>query len=123
MAQKLLLLFFFFFKSVIYIYINSEFIAAAPVEFLHSITGTWSVAQTTYYRHKVIIKNTSQKPITELKLVIEKLSGPLWGLSSTNVKNIYELPQWQKVLNPGSDCIFVYIQGGPQAVVSVLSYH
>lgn len=71
----------------------------------------------------MIIKNTSQKPITDLKLVIGKLSGPLWGLSPTNVKNVYELPQWQKVINPGSECSFVYIQGGPQAVVSVLSYH
>lgn len=81
------------------------------------------MAQSAYYRHKVIIKNTSQKPITDLKLLIENLSGPLWGLSPTNVKNIYELPLWQKVLNPGAECIFVYIQGGPQAKLSVLSYH
>ncbi|KAF5450082.1 hypothetical protein F2P56_030460 [Juglans regia] len=95
----------------------------APIEFLHSITSTWSTAQeTTHYRHKVIIKNTSWKPITDLKLAIEELSGPLWGLSPTNKKNIYELPQWQKVLNPGSQCVFVYIQGGPQAKVSVLSW-
>ncbi|KAL4638276.1 hypothetical protein ACB092_03G135300 [Castanea dentata] len=95
----------------------------APVQFLHSITSTWTIAQSAYYRHKVLIKNTSQKPITDLKLLIEKLSGPLWGLSPTNVKNIYELPLWQKVLNPGAECIFVYIQGGPQAKLSVLSYH
>ncbi len=97
--------------------------ADAPVQFLHSITSTWTIEKMTYYRHKVKIKNTSQKPITDLKLVIEKLSGPLWGLSPTNEKNIYELPQWQKVLNPAAECIFVYIQGGPQAKVSVLSYH
>ncbi|KAL0004949.1 hypothetical protein SO802_012510 [Lithocarpus litseifolius] len=95
----------------------------APVQFLHSITSTWTIAQSAYYRHEVIIKNTSQKPIADLMLLIEKLSGPLWGLSPTNVKNIYELPLWQKVLNPGAECIFVYIQGGPQAKLSVLSYH
>ncbi|KHG02199.1 hypothetical protein F383_00334 [Gossypium arboreum] len=93
-----------------------------PVRFLHSITNTWNVGKTTYYRHKVAIKNTSEKPITDLKLVLEDLSGNLWGLSSTPVKNTYELPPWLKVLNPGSDCSFVYIQEGPQAKVSVLSY-
>ncbi|XWS39574.1 hypothetical protein CRYUN_Cryun18bG0066900 [Craigia yunnanensis] len=93
-----------------------------PVKFLHSITSTWNVGRTTYYRHKVIIKNTSQKPITDLKLLVEDLSGSLWGLSPTPVKNTYELPQWLGVLKQGSECSFIYVQGGPQAKVSVLSY-
>ncbi|KAF7144693.1 hypothetical protein RHSIM_Rhsim04G0167400 [Rhododendron simsii] len=61
-----------------------------PVEFLHSITDTWTVGRTSYYRHKVIIKNVSQ---------------------------------WLKILKPSSECSFVYIQGGPQAEISVQSYH
>lgn len=77
----------------------------------------------TYYRHKVIIKNKLQKPVTDLKLVIENLSGSIWGLSPTNERNTYVLPQGLKVLKPGSECSFVYVQGGPQAKVSVLSYH
>ncbi|XVF44542.1 hypothetical protein PTKIN_Ptkin02bG0132900 [Pterospermum kingtungense] len=97
--------------------------SGVPVELLHSITKTWNVGSTTYYRHKVTIKNTSQKPITDLKLQIEDLSGTLWGLSPTPVKNTYDLPQWLTVLKPGSECSFVYVQGGPQAKVSVLSYH
>ena len=99
------------------------YVAGAPVEFLHSITSSWSVGATTYYRHKVIIKNTSLKPITDLKLVIENLSGSIWGLSPTKEKNIYELPQWLKVLNPGSECTFVYVQGGPQAKISIHSFY
>ncbi|XP_027355491.1 endoglucanase 5 [Abrus precatorius] len=95
----------------------------APVEFLHSISSSWTVGDTTYYRHKVIIKNTSSKRISDLKLVVEDLSGSLWGLSPTEEKNTYELPQWNKVLNPGSECIFVYVQGGPQAKVSIKSFH
>ncbi|XP_004505716.1 endoglucanase 5 [Cicer arietinum] len=95
----------------------------APVEFLHSISSSWTVGDTTYYRHKVIIKNTSIKPISDLKLVIENLSGSVWGLSPTGEKNIYELPQWLKVLNPGSECIFVYVQGGPQAKILIQSFH
>ncbi|KAJ6365960.1 hypothetical protein OIU77_002514 [Salix suchowensis] len=38
-------------------------------------------------------------------------------------RNTYELPQWQKVLQPGSECSFVYVQGGPQAKVTVQSYN
>ncbi|KAK7264116.1 hypothetical protein RJT34_31720 [Clitoria ternatea] len=95
----------------------------APVELVHSISSSWTVGDTTYYRHKVIIKNTSSKPISDLKLVVEDLSGSLWGLSPTEEKNTYELPQWDKVLNPGSECIFVYVQGGPQAKVSIKSFH
>ncbi|KAL4281486.1 hypothetical protein GQ457_03G005770 [Hibiscus cannabinus] len=95
----------------------------SPVTFLHSITNTWNVGKTTYYRHKVIIKNISGKPIADLKVAVEDLTGPLWGLSPVPIKNTYELPRWLKVLNPGADCSFVYIQQGPQAKVSVLSYH
>ncbi|GFZ00332.1 glycosyl hydrolase 9C1 [Actinidia rufa] len=96
---------------------------AKPVEFFHSITKEWTVGRTTYYRHKVTIKNISQKPITYLKLNIEKLLGSVWGLSPTQEHNTYELPQWHKILKPGSECSFVYVQGGPQAKVSVQSYH
>jgi len=92
------------------------------VQFLHSISSSWTVGAATYYRHRVIIKNTSSKPISDLKLVVKDLTGSLWGLSSTEEKDTYELPQWQKVLNPGSECIFVYVQGGPQAKVSIKSF-
>lgn len=94
-----------------------------PVAFTHSITSTWTIGETTYYRHKVIIKNTSEKPVTDLKLAIGNLSGPLWGLSPAQEKNTYQLPPSLKTLKPASECIFVYVQGGPQAKVSVLSYH
>uniref|UniRef100_A0A6N2LHE8 cellulase n=1 Tax=Salix viminalis TaxID=40686 RepID=A0A6N2LHE8_SALVM len=95
----------------------------APVEFLHSITKTWTVGPTTYYRHRVIIKNKSEKPVKDLKLVVEGLTGSIWGLIPTQQRNTYELPQWQKVLQPGSECSFVYVQGGPQAKVTVQSYN
>ncbi|KAF1896746.1 hypothetical protein Lal_00034446 [Lupinus albus] len=98
-------------------------VAGVPVEFLHSITTSWSVGDATYYRHRVIIKNTSLKPISNLNLVIENLSGSLWGLSPTKEKNTYELPQWLKVLNPASEYMFVYVQGGDQAKISIQSFH
>ncbi|KAF8009067.1 hypothetical protein BT93_J0147 [Corymbia citriodora subsp. variegata] len=94
----------------------------SPVEFLHSITNSWSHGGATYFRHQVVIKNTSQKPILDLKLRIENLSGSLWGLTPTQEKNIYQLPQFQ-VVKPRSQYMFVYVQGGPQAKISVVSYH
>ncbi|KAL1806818.1 hypothetical protein ACET3Z_029886 [Daucus carota] len=97
--------------------------SATPVEFLHSITNSWTVGKTNYYRHRVIIKNISQKKITNLRLLVENLHGSSWGLSPTHEKNIYVLPEWLKVLKPDSDCIFVYIQSGPQAKISVQSYN
>ncbi|KAG9441944.1 hypothetical protein H6P81_017798 [Aristolochia fimbriata] len=94
----------------------------SPVEFLHSITGSWTSGGRGYYRHKVIVKNASGKPIKKLNLGFENLTGSLWGLTPTKEKNAYELPPWIKVLPPGSDCSFVYVQGGPQAKISVLGY-
>ncbi|KAK3408673.1 hypothetical protein EUGRSUZ_J00862 [Eucalyptus grandis] len=94
----------------------------SPVQFLHSITSSWSHGGAMYFRHQVIIKNTLQKPISDLKLQMENLSGPLWGLTPCQEKNIYHLPQSQ-VLKPGLQYTFVYVQGGPQAKISVVSYH
>ncbi|KAK9025363.1 hypothetical protein V6N11_038232 [Hibiscus sabdariffa] len=93
-----------------------------PIKFVHSITSKWNVGKTTYYRHKVTMKNTSQKPITGVKLMVRELTGPIWGLSPAANKNTYELPQWLRLLKPGSECSFVYVQEGPQAKVSLLSY-
>lgn len=115
-----LILFFVFF-----VFLNKIlwFIAGAPVEFIHTITSTWMVSKESYYRHQVKIKNTSGKPISDLKLRLENLSGPIWGLSPTQQKGIYELPPWLRLLQPGSECVFIYIQEGPQAKVTVSSYH
>ncbi|KAL3640660.1 hypothetical protein CASFOL_015628 [Castilleja foliolosa] len=94
-----------------------------PVEFIHSLTNTWTVDKETYYRHKVIIKNVTNKPIKGMKLKVENLTGTIWGLTPTQEKNTYELPEWLKVLEPGSECSFVYVQGGAQAKFSVQGYH
>ncbi|GMH11922.1 hypothetical protein Nepgr_013763 [Nepenthes gracilis] len=97
--------------------------SAVPVEFLHSITSTWSSEGVTYYRHRVLVKNTSEMPIADLKLKIENLTGLLYGLNPTREKGIYETPQWLRVLKPGSEFPVIYIQGGPQAKISVASYN
>lgn len=108
---------------ILTVHISSLSVAAVPVEFLHSITNSWTVGTEKYYRHKVVMKNISQKPIGEVKLQFEGLTGSLWGLAPTQAKNTYELPQWIKTLQPNSECTFVYIQGGAQAKIMVQSYH
>lgn len=99
---------------------SNNFVAVSPVEFIHTITSTWTVGKDTYYRHQVKIKNTSGKPINNLKLQIEDLKGPIWGLTPTNQKGLYELPAWLKVFHPNSECIFIYIQDGPQAKLTLI---
>ncbi|GAB2275267.1 hypothetical protein Dimus_010026 [Dionaea muscipula] len=94
---------------------------APAVRFLHSITASWTAGGEKYYRHKVIVKNTSKKPIMNLKLKIENLTGDVYGLSPTAEKSIYETPRNLRVFNGSSEFYFVYVQGGPQAKVSVLS--
>ncbi|XP_020598204.1 endoglucanase 13 isoform X3 [Phalaenopsis equestris] len=101
---------------------NNYSIAENPIVFFHSITNTWSDKGVEYYRHKVTVINKSGNPITNLKLAVENLSGPLWGLSSTREKNTYVLPAWLKVLYPNKQFVFVYVQGGLQAKVSVISH-
>uniref|UniRef100_A0A7N0ZXN9 Endoglucanase n=1 Tax=Kalanchoe fedtschenkoi TaxID=63787 RepID=A0A7N0ZXN9_KALFE len=93
-----------------------------PVTFYHTVTKTWVTGKETQYRHQVVIKNTSEKTISSLKLAFDHLSGPLWGLTATAVKNTFELPQWMHGLQPGAECTVVYVQGGPQATISVISY-
>lgn len=65
----------------------------------------------------------SMKTVRELKLKIENLSGPIYGLIPTGEKNIFQVPPHLRVLLAGGELDFVYIQGGPQAKVSVYSFH
>ncbi|KMT02637.1 hypothetical protein BVRB_9g203180 [Beta vulgaris subsp. vulgaris] len=92
------------------------------IKFMHSITASWDDKGKTYYRHKVLIKNTSMKTVRDLKLKIDNLSGPIYGLMPTSQKKIYQVPPHLKALLAGAELSFVYIQGGPQAKVSIHSY-
>ncbi|KAL2939098.1 Endoglucanase 5 [Bienertia sinuspersici] len=98
-------------------YVTSE----VPIKISHSITGSWTQKGETLYHHKVLIKNMSMKMVNDLKLKIEDLSGPIWGVIPTGEKNIYQVPPYLKVLPAGGELSFVYIQDGPQAKVSFYS--
>ncbi|CAO2814097.1 unnamed protein product [Amaranthus hypochondriacus] len=103
--------------------VSSKGTSDVPIKFVHSITGTWAHKGETFYHHTVIVKNLSKKSVKDLKLKIENLSGPIYGLIQTNEKSIYVLPPHLKVMLPSAEFSFVYVQGGPQAKVSIQSYN
>ncbi|CAM0901689.1 unnamed protein product [Alopecurus aequalis] len=95
----------------------------APLEFVHTVTDTWMTDGVEYYRHAVTAKNTCGQAITYLKLRIEKLTGPIWGVSATQEKEMYEFPSWVTRFEAGAKLDIVYIQaGGPAAKISVAYY-
>lgn len=85
-----------------------------------TVTSSWSSRGRTYYRYSTLITNKSKQTVKNLKLSVQKLYGPLWGLSKTGGSS-YNLPYWQS-LAPGQSFEFVYIHAAPQATVSVQSY-
>lgn len=85
-----------------------------------TVTSSWSSRGRTYYRYSTLITNKSKQTVKNLKLSVERLYGPLWGLSKT-VGSSYNLPYWQS-LAPGQSFEFVYIHAAPQATISVQSY-
>ncbi|XP_062184917.1 endoglucanase 13-like [Phragmites australis] len=94
----------------------------SPLEFVHTVTNSWKTTGVEYYRHVVTAKNTCGHPITYLKLHVKELSGPIYGLTSTHEKDMYEFPSWLTTLGAGEQLTIVYIQGGPAAKISVVSY-
>ncbi|XP_006653871.1 endoglucanase 13 [Oryza brachyantha] len=94
----------------------------SPLEFVHTVTNSWKTNGVDYYRHVVTAKNTCGHAITYLKLQVEELSGPIYGVSSTNAKDMYEFPSWMSRLDAGAQLTIVYIQGGPAAKITVAEY-
>ncbi|KAK3143376.1 hypothetical protein QOZ80_4AG0299590 [Eleusine coracana subsp. coracana] len=101
---------------------QSPKITGSPLEFVHTVSNSWTTNGVEYYRHVVTAKNKCGQPITYLKLHIKQLSGPIYGLSSTPAKDMYEFPSWLKRLNADEQFTVVYIQGGPAAKISVVDY-
>ncbi|CAO2044210.1 unnamed protein product [Urochloa humidicola] len=94
----------------------------SPLEFVHTVSNSWTANGVEYYRHVVTAKNTCGHPITYLKLHIKELSGPIYGVSAAKEKDTYEFPAWLTRLGAGEQFTIVYIQGGPAAKISVVNY-
>ncbi|EMS66848.1 Endoglucanase 13 [Triticum urartu] len=91
-----------------------------PPPFVHAVTNSWEYNGVDHYRHTVTAKNTCGHPITYLKLRIEGLTGPIYGVSATQDKEMYGFPSWVTRLDAGEKLTIVYIQeGGPAAKIAV----
>ncbi|XP_037479972.1 endoglucanase 13-like [Triticum urartu] len=98
-------------------------VGGAPLEFVHAVTNSWEYNGVDHYRHTVTAKNTCGHPITYLKLRIEGLTGPIYGVSATQDKEMYGFPSWVTRLDAGEKLTIVYIQeGGPAAKIAVAQY-
>lgn len=84
------------------------------------MTTSWNAKGRTYYRYSTIVTNKSAKTLTDLKLSISKLYGPIWGLTKSG--DSYAFPSWLESLPAGKSLEFVYIHAASAADVSVSSY-
>lgn len=83
-------------------------------------TASWSAKGRTYYRYSTVLTNKSGKTVKDLKVSIEKLYGPLWGLSKS--EEGYGFPSWMNSLPVGKSLEFVYIHSASPAEVKVADY-
>lgn len=90
----------------------------SPIAVSQSVTSSWSSRGRTYYRYSTLITNKSKQTVKNMKLSVQGLYGPIWGLSKTGGSS-YSL--WQSIA-PGESFDFVYIHAAPQATISVQSY-
>ncbi|KAJ8436564.1 hypothetical protein Cgig2_031505 [Carnegiea gigantea] len=93
---------------------------SGPIVMEHKRTTAWVHEGRTYYRYSTTLTNKSTKTLKDLKLTINKLYGPIYGL--TKFGNSYGFPSWIKSLPAGKSLEFVYIHPSTPARVSVSSY-
>ncbi|XP_068305421.1 endoglucanase 6-like [Pyrus communis] len=94
--------------------------SSSPIAISQRKTSSWISKGVTYYRYSAIVTNKSAKELTNLKLSISKLYGPIWGL--TKAGNSYGFPSWINSLPVGKSMEFVYIHSASPANVLVSSY-
>ncbi|KAB2632909.1 endoglucanase 6-like precursor [Pyrus ussuriensis x Pyrus communis] len=94
--------------------------SSSPIAISQRKTSSWISKGVTYYRYSAIVTNKSAKELTNLKLSVSKLYGPIWGL--TKAGNSYGFPSWINSLPAGKSMEFVYIHSASPANVLVSSY-
>lgn len=92
----------------------------SPVAIQQKATSSWNNNGKTYYRYSTTVTNKSSKTLKDLKIVVNNLYGPLWGLTKSGVS--YSLPKWLSSLPAGKSLEFVYIHASSPAEVSVSAY-
>ncbi|KAL2926778.1 Endoglucanase 6 [Bienertia sinuspersici] len=84
------------------------------------VTTSWVHHGRTYYRYSTTVTNKSNKSLKNMKLIINKLYGPIWGVTKSG--NSYGFPAWINELPAGKSLEFVYIHASTPASVSVSDY-
>ncbi|KAL9270242.1 Endoglucanase 6-like protein [Drosera capensis] len=93
-----------------------------PIAIEQTATASWNYMGKTYYRFSTTVTNKSAKTLKDLKLNINKLYGPIWGLRDLSNDNVYTFPTWRDSLPVGKSLEFVYIHAASQADVMISSY-
>ncbi|CAL9030374.1 unnamed protein product [Prunus brigantina] len=94
--------------------------SSSPIAIQQKLTTSWVSKGVTYYRYSTVVTNKSAKALTNLKLSVSKLYGPIWGL--TKAGDSYVFPSWINSLSAGKSLEFVYIHSASPADVAVSSY-
>ncbi|KAF2297945.1 hypothetical protein GH714_005934 [Hevea brasiliensis] len=82
---------------------------SAPISIEQKMTTSWNAKGKTYYRYSTIVTNKSAKTLTDLRLSISKLYGPIWGLTKSG--DSYAFPSWLDSLPAGKvSSLFIFIQ-------------
>ncbi|KAL8150386.1 hypothetical protein V2J09_020194 [Rumex salicifolius] len=93
---------------------------STPVTVEQKTTSSWNSKGKTYYRYSTTVTNKSTKTMKDVKISVNNLYGPLWGLTKSG--GSYTLPSWLGSLPAGKSIEFVYIHASAAADVSVSSY-
>lgn len=94
--------------------------SAIAIDIEQKPTNSWVYKGKTYYRYSTTVSNKSEKTLKDMKLTINKLYGPLWGLTMSG--DSYGFPAWINSLPAGKTLEFVYIHASSPADVSLSSY-
>ncbi|KAK1302334.1 Endoglucanase 6 [Acorus calamus] len=93
---------------------------SSPIIVEQKATTSWRYNGRTYYRYSTVVTNNSGKTVTDLKLSLAKLYGPLWGLSKSG--EAYAFPKWLNSLPAGKSFEFIYVQAASPIDVKVSGY-
>ncbi|KAH0450496.1 hypothetical protein IEQ34_021188 [Dendrobium chrysotoxum] len=94
--------------------------AFSPFTVKQTATTSWIAQGRTYYRYSVIVNNKSSKTAKDLKIIVSKLYGPIWGLKK--VVDGYNFPPWLEALPAGKSFEFVYIHSATPADIWISGY-
>ncbi|PIA49033.1 hypothetical protein AQUCO_01300114v1 [Aquilegia coerulea] len=91
-----------------------------PITLVQNMASSWTYKGITYYKYSTVVTNKSSMTVKNLKISIQKLYGPVWGLTKST--GFYEFPSWQNSLASGMRLEFVYVHPASAADIKVSSY-